>query len=385
MPPPPSPSPFHSPQVDAARRNDGVAVGRHRCVRLPRVFGFCGGVRAAVRMLQRETESEDSRPLWLLGPLIHNHTVNQWFRRCGVRIVPEGELESVFEQASGSDRFVVPAFGVPLPLARRLREFASSQDYKATVPPHPPGEGKRGEACGGRIVDTTCRYVSRIWAFAGEQAAQGRTIVIHGKPGHPETEATLSRSLGPDNAAILVPNRTAAEQLAEAIGAGDLSAYPPDRVVGTSTPAPRRLATVNQTTMLYSETRHIEAILRAATGSAGGDLAVLNTVCRATQERQEAACELRNNGNCACFLVVGGFNSSNTNRLYTLAKQSAPTYFIRDANDLDETTIRHYVPDEHTQRITHHWLPSGNGDIGLLAGASCPDGVVGDIIGKVTA
>lgn len=329
-----------------------------RTVVLPRVFGFCGGVRNAVRALERLAREARPRPCWLLGELIHNPTVTEYFQELGVRIVAESDLARVFEVADPADRFVIPAFGIPKELAERLYQFAESAD---------------------RVTDTTCGYVTRIWRFAGRMSGEGRSIVLHGKSRHPETLATLSRSRSAGNAVVVVEDLAEAEALAV-----DLVHAPAGRA-GVWFEAdrwnPRRLAVLNQTTMLFRETLEIEQVLRAAVENLGGELQGPNTVCPATQERQDAAVELCRRG-CRTILVVGGYNSSNTGQLYGVAAEHAPTYFIRDAQAFDNRQVRHWVPEDGVERVTWDWLPA-TGRIGVLAGASCPAGVVGDVVRKL--
>jgi 4-hydroxy-3-methylbut-2-enyl diphosphate reductase IspH len=141
----------------------------------------------------------------------------------------------------------------------------------------------------------------------------------------------------------------------------------------------RNLAVVNQTTMLHSETREIEAVLSEAAAASDGVLQCCNTVCRATQERQDAARELCRQ-NCDLILVDGGFASSNTNQLQRLACQHAPTYFIRDAESIRGRNITHYLPELGREIVTSDWLPEQSQTLCVLAGASCPPSDIGAVI-----
>jgi len=351
---------FHDRDVQQARRQGGVVpLGEERVLLLPRVTGFCRGVLAALKRLESVLSRSD-RPVWLLGEIIHNDSVNAHFRECGVRILPEGALDRVFAEAQPEDAIVIPAFGLDQELEQRLRTFAAE------------------------IVDTTCDCVHSVWSFVEVQAAAGRTILLHGKPSHPETRATLSRAVGPDNAAVLVPTLDHARQLAEAIRNGSLDNYPVALVQHPERADLRRLAVANQTTMLFRETRELERIIKKAVQETGGELVPAETVCRATQARQDAA-RLLCQGGIDVVLVLGGFSSSNTNQLLRLASDFAPSYFISDASALSREAIRHYDPAREAVVTSTGWLPPPGGRIALLAGASCPPSDIGATIRALQA
>jgi 4-hydroxy-3-methylbut-2-enyl diphosphate reductase len=346
---------FHDRDVQDARRQGGtVPLGGGRVLLLPRIGGFCRGVLVALQRLE-SVLARTERPVWLLGEIIHNDTVNAHFRERDVHILPEAEIERVFERADPADTFVIPAFGLERDFEKRLRAFAP------------------------QVEDTTCDCVQSVWTFVASQAACGHTILLHGKPSHPETRATLSRALGPDNAAVLVPSLDHARRFAAAIRSGSLADYPADLIRHPDRLDLHRLAVANQTTMLFSETRELEAIIAAAVRETGGELVPASTVCRATQARQDAAGEM-----CAAgvdlVLVLGGFSSSNTAQLLRLAQTYAPAYFVGTASALSPDRIRHYDPASGTVVETTDWLPPPGGRIALLAGASCPPGDIGDAI-----
>lgn len=352
---------FNDPLVGEIKEAGGILRSGELTLRLPRIFGFCGGVTRAVRLLKDELAKSADRNIWLLGPIIHNDAVNAWFREHGVRIAAEDAPQRCFERAASSDCFVIPAFGLPRPVQNRLAEFADAN---------------------ARIVDTTCPYVARIWDFVQRQAELGRTVVIHGKPGHPETNGILSRSLGGSNAAVLVPDIEHAAMLARAVRANDPVRYPDSLCHQAKNLNLATMACVSQTTMLYSETERVVELLRAAADAARGELQTMNTVCRATQERQDAARELCR-AECDLRIVVGGFDSSNTNRLYGMAASAGPAYFIRDEHAIENHRIRHYDPSVGREVITANWRPTGPLDIGILAGASSPDGIIGNVIRRL--
>lgn len=349
---------FRDRDVDALASGGGrLALGGFRELVLPRVFGFCGGVVRALNLLERTLEEAGDGRLWLLGEIIHNETVNDHFRGRGVRIVSERSVEAVFESADAGDVFVIPAFGLPEATEARLRDFVGDR---------------------GTVVDTTCPYVKRIWDFVSRAAASGKTILIHGKPEHPETRATVSRALGGRNAVVIVPTMEDALRAARAIRTGRWTGFP-EAWVRKPEWGCSRFAMVHQTTMLHDETLRMADLLRQAAEEAGGRLEVADTVCRATQDRQDAAGRVCARG-CDLILVLGGFASSNTNQLYRMAKSHAPAFFIQSAGALDRSRIRHFVPASGGVRVTEGWFPREGAVIGLLAGASCPAPDIGEVV-----
>ena len=352
---------FTDHDVSRLHRGGGVIDLGARRLHLPAIFGFCGGVLSALRKLNRAIEENAGRQIWLLGEVIHNATVNRAFADAGVRILPETELERVFDLAAPDAQVVIPAFGLPKNLDERLRRRFSQP---------------------GQILDTTCGYVRRIWSFAKRTAAEGRTVVIHGKPAHPETRAILSRALTDDNAVLLIRTVEQAHLLSAAIRHRDVERYPADLVRRKERVRLDLLALVNQTTMLCSETRAIEQRLKEASREAGSDLVCCNAVCRATQMRQDAAIEICRQ-DCDMVLVVGGFTSSNTTQLYRLAASYCPTYFIGGADALTSERIYHFVPESGRMKTTLDWLTPDVQDIGILAGASCPACDIGDVIRRL--
>jgi len=359
--PEPHPDFFSDPDVDAARAAGGMRVGRTR-VRLPAVFGFCGGVRSALRRVcDLLGRIEPGRTVWLLGELIHNDTVNARLRGRNVRILPEDRVENICGLARPGDVLVIPAFGLPESSERRIR---SCLDRKCL------------------FLDVTCGYVRRVWNFVRAAAAEGRTVVIHGKPGHAETRATVSRALTPFNAVVLAPDVEAGRRLAECIRRRDASGYPREWLLQLENLRFDKVALANQTTMLCSETDLIGRMLADAVHAVGGDLVNPRTVCRATEERQKAAYEACARG-CDLFLVIGGKTSSNTAQLYRLARRFCPGYFITEPGAFDRDSIRHFLPDEQREVVTHDWLHPDVRDIVVLAGASCPESDVGAVLRRL--
>jgi len=339
---------------------------------LPRVFGFCRGVERALNMLQRECDAQlaAGRRLFLLGEVIHNPWVNDHFLHRGVRILTRRQRAEPQRLITADDVAVIPAFGVPLSLERRLREV------------------------GCRIVDTSCVDVRRLWAWAERAARQQYGVLIFGRAQHDETVVTKSRLEAVGGRYVVAGNmrevRTLCELIVGRLPAGGFRVAFDERATNAEDIEPfLRLAQVSQTTMLYEETLKVRRLIRAAFrqrfGREGASerLVFQPTVCRATQDRQRAAVEMCRAG-LDLVVVVGGHSSSNTRHLYELAREFAPAVFIEDARAiLSAEEIESFDPvEERTVRIAG-WLPARPVRIGVLAGASSPEIVVGGVLERL--
>lgn len=353
---------FADQDVLQARMDGGVIPVDESEILLPSSFGFCGGVLKALKDLDAVVSKNNGKTIRLLGEIIHNETVNDYFREKGVNILTESDREEFFETASPDDVAVVPAFGLPKEFDQRVRSFVRSPEL---------------------VVDTTCRYVRRIWEFAGKAAGDGATIIIHGKPNHPETRATVSRALNEKNAVILVRNTEQAQFLADCLIKQEIFLYPEELIIAPKRVNSMLLALVNQTTMLFSETQQIEDTLRQAVNVTGAQLRCCNTVCCATQKRQDAALALCGSG-CDLSLVIGGFSSSNTMQLYRVAGRNAPSWFIKNADAFNARTIEHLNAGTGKLEKTEGWLSDQRPlRIAVLSGASCPYSDIGNVIRKL--
>ncbi len=349
---------FHDDLVSHLRDSHApLPLPSGRLVLLPDSFGFCQGVRGAVTRLTRTVAENPGRRIWLLGMMIHNPAVNDGFIRQGVTLVPEPQLDALFDHASPQDVFVVPAFGLPLDIDQRLHRFVQ-----------PPG-------C---IVDTTCPFVRRVWQAVENGAKQGAAICIHGKPQHQETNAIWSRAAALAPAVAIIPTPEAATAFTAALN-GDADPYPTQWLLHSERLHELDWVLVNQTTMRGDETRQVADILSNAPAHHGTCIQA-DTLCRATRTRQQDAVNLCTQRNCDIILVLGGTDSSNTTQLYRLAAQNTTTYFIQSPDDIHSDQIRHFLPATHEWKTSSDWLPPSVRVIGILGGASCPDSEIGKLI-----
>ena len=347
-------------------------------VHLAREFGFCYGVDRAVSYAYQTRLRFPDRRVYLASEIIHNPQVNNRLREAGIRFLSDPR-ESV-DDLGPDDVVIIPAFGVTVAELERL------------------------ERQGCTLVDTTCGSVLNVWKKVREHARDGFTSVIHGKLHHEETRATASQAAAVDGGRYVVildeeqagflcdviRGRAGREQFMDAFGDACSPGFDPDRDL-------RRVGLANQTTMLMSESIAIGEMIRRAMLDRYGAAALpdhyraLETICSATQDRQDALERLLDAHRCDLAVVVGGYNSSNTRNLARICAERMPTYHIAaPACLVSSSELRHQPLDavpggRAAQAVTRDWLPAdGDFTIAVTAGASTPDSVVGEVIEKLT-
>src|SRR5438093_659847 len=228
-----------------------------------------------------------------------------------------------------------------------------------------------------------------VWKRVRKYASEAVTSIIHGKAEHEETKATSSRALGDESGHyVVVLTLEDTDYVCNYIRrGGDKRAFL-EKFKGAYTPGfdpdvhLKTVGVANQTTMLRGETEEVQRRIRQAVidrdgpGLAEKNFRFFDTICGATQERQDALLELLNVP-LDLLLVVGGYNSSNTSHLAEMGEEKLPTYFVLNASrlvSLDE--IKHYDLHEKREVIARHWLPHGPAVIGITAGASCPNNLI---------
>jgi 4-hydroxy-3-methylbut-2-enyl diphosphate reductase len=264
----------------------------------------------------------------------------------------------------------VPAFGAEVSLLEKIRSR------------------------GCRIVDTTCGDVMSVWKRVRQNAGEEVTSIIHGKASHEETRATASRALGSGNGRYLIvldlaeTNRVCnyirgqanREEFLHAFSGRFSEGFDPDLHL-------RRIGVANQTTMLRDETGEVQRRLRDAVKERDGsaeNFRMFDTICGATQERQDALRELLESP-LDLLLVVGGYNSSNTTHLAEMGVEKIPTWFIRNQECMESPTlIRHFDLHQKEEILTESpWLPEGELQVAITAGASCPNNLIEEVILRV--
>jgi 4-hydroxy-3-methylbut-2-enyl diphosphate reductase len=238
-----------------------------------------------------------------------------------------------------------------------------------------------------------------VWKNVRRYAEGGYTSVIHGKVWHEETQATASQAVQYGGRYLVVFDRDEAEAVCEFIlHGGDRAAFM-DRFGKATSPGfepardLERIGLANQTTMLMSESLEIGEMLRRAMlsryGAAGcaERYQAFDTICSATQDRQDAVVALLRDKPVDLMVVIGGYNSSNTANLARMCASARPTYHIADPDCLlSPTAIRHRPVGIKAEVTAENWLPAdGPVNVGLTSGASTPDNLVGAAIAKLEA
>jgi 4-hydroxy-3-methylbut-2-enyl diphosphate reductase len=343
-------------------------------VKLAREFGFCYGVDRAVEYAYETREKFPDRRIFLSGEIVHNPEVNGRIEALGIRILPDHRRpEERYADVQASDVVILPAFGVSVAELETLRS-------KGCV-----------------LVDTTCGSVLNVWKNVRRYARDGFTAVIHGKHYHEETKATASQA-HPGGHYLCVRDREEAEEVCRFIR-GEL---PGEELVGRFRRAMspdldpdrdlQRIGLANQTTMLMSESLEIQEMLQAAmlgrwgAGEVEERFRAFDTICSATQDRQDAVLKMLDEGALDLMIVIGGYNSSNTQALARICSERLPTYHISGADRIAGDVIRHRPSGpEQREETSPGWLPEGPVTVGLTAGASTPNNVVGEVVRRVLA
>jgi len=366
---------YHSRLVDRIRTAGHVLESGGLTFRLAQEFGFCYGVDRAVEYAYETRTRFPNQRVVLLGEIIHNPHVNEKLESMGVQILhpdPDGGFD--FSGITPDDVVIVPAFGV------RVADFA------------------RLRAIGCPVVDTTCGSVLNVWKRVESYARDGYTAVVHGKHFHEETKATASQvTKYPEGRYLVLRDMTEAELLCRFIrgeaGVEEMTATFGHKVsdgFGFERDLDR-VGLANQTTMLASESMEIALRIGEAMADRYGreNLAdhfrSFGTICSATQERQDAVLALIEEPLDA-MIVIGGYNSSNTNHLAKICARRVTTYHIADAAgiDVERSAIRHKPPEASAEIEVPGWL-EGVARLGITAGASTPNNKIGETIERVLA
>ncbi len=368
---------YDSALVDRVRGNDFTHASGRLVVHLAREFGFCYGVDRAVDYAYQARRRFPGRNVFLTGEIIHNPHVNDRLRTEGIRFLSDPAERP--DQLGPDDVVILPAFGVTVTEMARL----SNQ--------------------GCTLVDTTCGSVLNVWKNVVRYAREGFTSIIHGKVKHEETRATASQALKyPQGRYLVVLDRDEARLVCDYIRHGGereafLTRFAPAMSPGFDPDVDlEHVGCANQTTMLMSESLEIGDMFRAAMRDRYGEeelaarFRAFDTICSATQERQDAVIALLEHERLDLMLVVGGYNSSNTCNLARICDAKVRTYHIADPECmLSAEEIRHRpvgAPSTTTgvEAVSNGWLPaSGPVNVGLTAGASTPNSIVGEVIRKL--
>jgi 4-hydroxy-3-methylbut-2-enyl diphosphate reductase len=271
-----------------------------------RELGFCFGVRRAIDIIEKAAKGSS---IITLGPIVHNRLVVAKLEELGVHVADE------LEQARGNT-VAVSTHGISPELVEQIRELKL------------------------QTIDTTCPNVSSAQKAVKKLADKGFGVIIFGDAAHPEVKGLLGWA-GDNAVATMDGNDLAHHKL------------------------PLRLGIVSQTTQSSRQfTEFIRTVVESSFPNVK-ELRVINTLCRETQKRQEAALELARKSDL--IIVIGGRNSANTKHLAELCSPEVETYLVETADE-----------------IKGDWI-KGKQHIGITAGASTPDDSIEEVVARLTA
>ena len=363
-------SEYESGLIQKIRDNNNLLVDGDVTIHLAESFGFCWGVERAVAMAYDARQHFPGQKLWITNEIIHNPEVNQQLKAMDVHFIELIDGEKDFSGVKRGDVVILPAFG------------ASVQEMKLL----------HDEGC--TIVDTTCPWVSKVWNTVEKHKKREFTSIIHGKYKHEETVATSSFA----GTYLVVLNLAEAEYVANyVLNGGDRAeflakftnayseGFDPEKDLDA-------VGIANQTTMLKGETEQIGKLFERTMLKKYGPLALnehfhsFNTICDATQERQDAMYGLVD-ADIDLMVVIGGFNSSNTTHLQEIAvDRNIPSFHIDSAARVGPgNRVEHKPLHSDELKAEMDWLPTGKLSIGVTSGASTPDKAVQEVIEKIFA
>ncbi|QUY44163.1 4-hydroxy-3-methylbut-2-enyl diphosphate reductase [Acaryochloris marina] len=371
-------SEYNSQLIQQIRNNGYRLEQGDVTIHLAEAFGFCWGVERAIALAYETRRQFPKERIWITNEIIHNPSVNKNLRDMKVEFIPvQPDGQKDFTVVAKNDVVILPAFGAS------VQEMQLLNDKGCT------------------IMDTTCPWVSKVWNSVEKHKKGSYTSIIHGKYKHEETVATSSFAgtylvlLNLEEAEyvadyILNPGETPSEREQQRADfmAKFANAHSPGFDPETDL---ERVGIANQTTMLKGETEQIGKLFERTVMRKYGPAKVnehflsFNTICDATQERQDAIFQLVDEP-LDLMVVIGGFNSSNTTHLQEISiDKNIPSYHIDSVERIGPGNRVEHKPLNADLTVTENWLPKGPLAIGITSGASTPDKVVSDIVEKIFA
>ena len=287
-------------------------------IKVASLAGFCFGVKRAVETVEELTANKVK--VYTLGKLIHNPTIINSFAQKGVEIIGEEDIDRIYEATDESNPSVVVirAHGVVKSISDKLDECAKSNKYFA-------------------VSDQTCPHVKKIHKIAEKHSPDADVTLIFGNVGHPEVQGICS----------YVEGEYQVFEKSDDLDYGNFTN--------------KKVLMVSQTTQKLSEWEKSQKNLKKVCTNA----LIFDTICSVTENRQTEVDTLSKEVDL--MLVIGGRDSSNTNKLYEIARKNQPeTYFIESIDDLPDV------------QVTAHTI------VGIAAGASTPGGIIKEVKKKMS-
>jgi 4-hydroxy-3-methylbut-2-enyl diphosphate reductase len=365
---------YRSPIVEYLRHTGSSVSAQGLSVKLAKAFGFCYGVERAIDLAYAAAKVFQGKGIYLLGEIIHNPEVNDQLQAMGITQLNEKDGAYDLSGLTPEDVVIVPAFGAEVKVMDQLKQI------------------------GCHLVDTTCGDVMSVWKRVRQYSREKVTSIIHGKAWHEETKATASRALTENDGShyLVVFTLEETDYVCDYIRKGGNKKEFLEKFQGAYSPGfdpdqhLKAVGVANQTTMMRGETEEVQRRIQKAIADRYGSAKVgehfrfFDTICGATQERQDALRGMLDSEKMDLLIVVGGYNSSNTSHLAEMGEAQLPTYFIKNSDKLiSPREISHWNQHRHQEVITKDWLPEGNVTVGITAGASCPNNLIEETIHRL--
>ena len=274
-------------------------------IKIGKFAGFCFGVKRAIELVDETLDNETGK-IYSIGPVIHNEKVLERLEKKGLKIVDKSEVDKLKDSV-----VIIRSHGIERDIYQKLVQNNN------------------------KIVDCTCPFVKKIHNLVEKYAKEGKYIVVIGDREHAEVKAIISYA---NNDISVVGSE--------------------EDINGLKIPENQEIVVLFQTTSNIEKRKKYVDIL---TNLFYNKCLVVNTICNATIDRQKEVDELSKNVNS--MIIIGSNNSSNTRKLYEVAKNNCDnTYLINDVSELTKINI--------------------NNDqvIGVSAGASTPDDLIEEIV-----